>query len=230
MRSSIVLKRFGFSCMSAQPRQCQCTVIRWQAPKTSPMEPGSRAGIIHGGALRNEAVMNRLQVAILASGIALFSSAALAQAPKLAIPEPLEVEHKEIFEALEEATRAGGATGEAAIQAMAVLKPHFEKEERYALPQLGALESLAKPDAKMSAEMRQDLIARTAKFRAELPGMLDDHKKISAALDKMHKAAEAEKKEDAAWLAEKIMSHAAMEERVLYPAALLTGVHAEASK
>jgi hypothetical protein len=94
----------------------------------------------------------------------------------------------------------------------------------------GALESLTKPDAKMSAEMRRDLIARTAKFRAELPGMLDDHKKISAALDKMHKAAEAEKKEDAAWLAEKIMSHAAMEERVLYPAALLTGVHAEASK
>lgn len=175
--------------------------------------------------------MNIVQVAMLASSIALgAASGALAQAPKLMIPESLQLEHKELFEALEEATRAGGSTGEAATQAMAVLKPHFEKEERYALPQLGALESLTKPGATISAQMRQDLIARTQKFRAELPTMLDEHKKISAALEKMHKAAEAEKNEDVAWLAEKIMGHAAMEEQVLYPAALLVGVHAEANQ
>lgn len=174
--------------------------------------------------------MNMVQVAMLALGIALgAASGAAAQAQKLVIPESLEQEHKELFEALEDATRAGGATGEAATQAMAVLKPHFEKEERYALPQLGALESLTKPGATISAQMRQDLVERTKKFRAELPGMLDEHKKISAALEKMHKAAESEKNEDVAWLAEKIMGHAAMEGQILYPAALLVGMHAEAS-
>lgn len=175
--------------------------------------------------------MNMVQVAMLASSLALgAASGALAQSPKLAIPEPLKIEHKELFEALEEATRAGGATGEAASQAMAALKPHFEKEERYALPQLGALESLSKEGATIPAELRQDLIARTIQFRAQLPAMLDEHKKISAALAKMQKAAKAEKNEDVAWLAEKIMGHAAMEEQILYPAALLVGAHAEASK
>ena len=58
--------------------------------------------------------------------------------------------------------------------------------------------------------------------------MLDEHKKISSALHEMAEAAGVEKKAEVARLAEKIMAHAEMEETVLYPASLLTGVAAQA--
>ncbi len=167
--------------------------------------------------------------ATLAAALVLTSAnLAFAQTTSLTIPKALQMEHHELFESLEAATGAGGKTGEAAKRAMAVLKPHFEKEERFALPQLGALDALTKQGANVTAELRKDLIARSEKFRAELPAMLEEHKKISAALRDMREAAEQEKKEDVAELAEMIMAHAGMEEQVLYPASLLVGEHAKA--
>jgi hypothetical protein len=149
-----------------------------------------------------------------------------AQNSRLPIPEPLEIEHHEIFEAVEAATRSGGATGEAAKAAMDVLKPHFAKEEKFALPQLGALAEVTGQGTVFSPETSKDLVARTATFRAELPAMLEEHKRIGAALREMQKAAEAEKKEAVARLADKIIAHAGMEEKVLYPASLLVGEYA----
>ena len=150
-----------------------------------------------------------------------------AQTQTHSIPEPLRVEHHELFEALEAATRSGGSAGEAAKRVMAVLKPHFEKEEKFALPQLGALETLTSPGASVSPELRKDLIARTERFRSELPAMLQEHKEISAALIEMEKSAKSENKLSIAALAEKILGHAGMEEKILYPAALLVGEYAK---
>ena len=151
-----------------------------------------------------------------------------AQDASLKIPHSLDVEHHEIFEALEAATKSGGKTAEAAAKAMQVLKPHFEKEEKFALPQLGALDMLTGQNASIRDDVRNDLTTRAAKFREELPAMLDEHKKISSALHEMAEAAGVEKKAEVARLAEKIMAHAEMEETVLYPASLLTGVAAQA--
>lgn len=153
-----------------------------------------------------------------------------AQGGGLKTPRALDVEHHEIFEALEAATKSGGKTAEAASKAMQVLKPHFEKEEKFALPQLGALDMLTRPNASIPGDVRDDLEARAEKFRAELPAMLDEHKKIASALREMTEAAGAERKTDVANLAEKIMAHAEMEETVLYPASLLTGVAAQAKR
>jgi hemerythrin len=160
----------------------------------------------------------------------MFSSTTFGQAQTttLTIPKALQAEHHELFEALETATKAGGKAGEAAKRAMAVLKPHFEKEERFALPQLGALETLTKKDASIPADLRDDLIKRADAFRAELPKMLEEHKQISTALHEMRDAAEQEKKDDLIELAEMISAHAAMEEQVLYPASLLIGEYAKA--
>lgn len=171
--------------------------------------------------------MHILYAAILVIGLA-FSTVvnADAQTRTLSIPEPLRVEHHELFEALEAATRAGGATAEAAKKVMAVLKPHFDKEERFALPQLGALEMLTRQGATISPDMKKDLIARTERFRTELPAMLQEHKQISASLVEMQKAAKFENKLAIAALAEKIMGHAGMEEKILYPAVLLIGEYA----
>lgn len=101
----------------------------------------------------------------------LFSSVTFghAQTSSLTIPKALQAEHHELFDALESATKAGGKAGEAAQRAMAVLKPHFEKEERFALPQLGALEALTKKDATLPNDLRDDLIKRSEAFRAGYP-------------------------------------------------------------
>jgi hypothetical protein len=109
---------------------------------------------------------------------------------------------------------------------MAVLKPHFEKEEKFALPQLGALEILTKEGASISPEMKKALVARAEKFRAELPAMLEEHRHITAALGESEKAAQSEKKGAISDLAQKIISHAGMEEKVLYPTSLLIGEYA----
>jgi len=162
--------------------------------------------------------------------VLIFSSATFAQAQTsvLTIPKALQTEHHELFEALENATKVGGKAGDAAKRAMAVLKPHFEKEERFALPQLGVLETLIKKDAVIANDLRDDLIKRSDAFRHELQGMLDEHKKISAALHEMRDAADHEKKMDLVELAEMIGSHAAMEEQILYPASLLIGEYMKA--
>ena len=150
------------------------------------------------------------------------------------IPKPLEAGHHELYSRLETATGAAGETGEAAQAALEALKGHFEKEETYALPQLGVLEVLAgMPGAEgreLSAEQKQELITRTDRFRSELPQMLEEHRKIAAALEDLQATAQAEGNDEIARLAEEIMTHAETEELVLYPAALLIGDYLEASE
>ncbi|MCL4766490.1 MAG: hemerythrin domain-containing protein [Hyphomicrobiaceae bacterium] len=171
-----------------------------------------------------------LLAASLATGLATFSFPVLSV--EFSIPEPLAADHKAIHSQLQAATRKTGRTGEAATAAMRVLEPHFEKEERFALPQLGLLPTLAgqplsSGQADLTPEVRKELIARTDRLRSELPQMLAEHKEIEAALDNMEKVAAAENQQDAAALAREIRTHAKEEELILYPAALLAGEYAK---
>ena len=58
------------------------------------------------------------------------------------IPQSLKSEHEALHSMLVRATKASGATGEAAKAVAAVLHPHFVKEEQFALPPLGLLAPL----------------------------------------------------------------------------------------
>jgi hypothetical protein len=165
--------------------------------------------------------------------IAVAVVAAAASPPSLAqefeIPAPLAAGHEALYGRLEAATEEGGETGDAAKAALEALRGHFEKEESYALPQLGALARLAgmpghEGDRLTEAE-RQALMERTERFRAELPEMLEEHRQIEAALAELEAAARDEGKGEIAALAREIGSHARTEELVLYPAALLMGAH-----
>ena len=100
------------------------------------------------------------------------------------------------------------------------LGPHFEKEEQYALPELGLLPQLA--EGKASADMK-DVVDLSDKLKAELPQMLAEHKTIVSALDDLANPAKAENKTDAIEFTEKLKMHAQNEEEVLYPAAILVG-------
>ena len=136
------------------------------------------------------------------------------------IPESLKAEHVELHEDLARAIKAGGKTAEAARAVEDVLHPHFLKEEEYALPPLGLLSSVA--EGNVTPEMRT-VIAMTDKLKADLPHMLQEHKAIVAALEKLSATAKQEGKLEHALFAEKLMMHARNEEEVLYPAAILVG-------
>ena len=118
------------------------------------------------------------------------------------------------------ATQAGGRVGEAAKEVARVLHDHFVKEEEFALPPIGLLSSLARGEVD---DNMKSVFGMTDRLKAELPKMLEEHKAVVAALEKLIVAAEAEKKPEHARFAKKLMLHAQTEEEVLYPAAVLIG-------
>jgi hypothetical protein len=173
---------------------------------------------------------DQLAILVLVTGLSLGAELpTLAQG--LEIPNPIRTEHEELHTKIEDAMQAGGRTGVAAKAVNDALAPHFQKEERYALPQLGVLPRLVgavlkTKERNLSSQEREELIVRTERFKAELPKMLEEHRAVGIALDELKNVAEAENKPEQAHLAEQIRLHAQTEEQILYPAALLVGEHA----
>jgi hypothetical protein len=147
-------------------------------------------------------------------------SQAAAQKSVIAIPQSLVAEHHEIHEALSAATRLYGRVGAAAKELAAVLDPHFERENQIALPPLGLLAPLA---ASKTFTGQQEALAMTDALRNEMPRMLDEHKRIRAATQKLRTVARDEKAPAQEQLAVRLAAHAQTEEEILYPAAILVG-------
>ena len=140
--------------------------------------------------------------------------------PSLLIPPAIQAEHKELHEKLRELTCMRGRTGNAAIEVEKLLEPHFVKEEQLALPPLGLLADLS------SGQMPPDsaaIIRMTDHLKREMPQMLAEHKKVVAALQQLQEAANAEDNPQGVQFAKALAAHAALEEQVLYPSALLVG-------
>ncbi len=138
------------------------------------------------------------------------------------VPGSIKAEHEELHAELAAAAKSGGRVAEAAREVEGLLRPHFEAEEEYALPPLGLLRPLSKGGAR---PWMADALPMTDKLKANLPRMLDEHRAVGAALERLRRAASEEKKPEAARFAEKLLLHARYEEEVLYPAAILVGEH-----
>jgi hypothetical protein len=143
-----------------------------------------------------------------------------ARAAQVQIPKSLQVEHAAIHSALVEATKAPGRVGAAAKDLADVLHAHFVREEEIALPPLGLLAPLA---AKPRPEGMAEVLKMTDALKKELPRMLEEHKQIRAAVDKLRLAAREEKSPKFEQLADQLALHAQSEEEVFYPASLLVG-------
>ena len=146
--------------------------------------------------------------------------AVAAQKSVVTTPPSLQAEHEEIHHALLEATRASGGVGVAAKELAALLHPHFERENQIALPPLGLLAPLAAGDTPAGL---QEALAMSDALRKELPRMLEEHKGIRQATEKLRTAARAEADSVREQFAERLAAHARTEEEVLYPAAILVG-------
>jgi iron-sulfur cluster repair protein YtfE (RIC family) len=138
------------------------------------------------------------------------------------IPKSLQVEHDAIHSTLVEATKAPGGVGAAAKELAEVLHPHFVREEEIALPPIGLIAALA-AGAQLPESVLGEALAMTDSLKAELPRMIEEHKQIRAAVEKLRNAAHAEHSEKYEQLAADLALHAQSEEEVFYPAALLVG-------
>lgn len=135
-------------------------------------------------------------------------------------PRSLEIEHEELHAQLLPLTKLSGKVGDAARLVATRLHEHFALEQELAVPPLALLAPLAQGG--VTPAMRS-ILEKTDRLRAELPRMLAEHRAIVDALDHLTKAAQEEHRPDAVRFAEKLKLHAATEEEVLYPAALLVG-------
>ena len=138
----------------------------------------------------------------------------------LAIPRSLHSEHAALHELLLTLTREDGELGEAAQLVARLLAAHAEREEQFALPPLGLLVELAQD--RLRSDMAQ-AFAHTDWLRKNYETMLAEHHMILGALERLLAAARAADRGDVAQFADKLATHARLEEEVLYPAALLVG-------
>lgn len=143
-----------------------------------------------------------------------------AQTGQIRIPESMHAEHGEIHSELVRAMKAPGRVGIAARALDAVLAPHFAREEQIALPPLGLLAPLSRGE--FTPGMRA-VLPMTDSLRAELPRMMEEHKAVAAATQRLREAARAARNTAVLSFADKLALHARSEEELFYPAALLVG-------
>jgi hypothetical protein len=177
-----------------------------------------------GGAYRDQ-IVSIMFVAVTTPGITtaqVKATETLMVTATLHIPESVQAEHEEIHSKLVEATKAAGRVGSAAKELARVLHPHFVREEQIALPPLGLLALLVAGE-NVPEKVIEEALSMTDSLRAELPKMLEEHKGIRLAVEKLRLAARAEQATRHEQLAEQLALHAQTEEEVLYPAAILVG-------
>lgn len=136
------------------------------------------------------------------------------------IPEALQHEHQEVEAALRLATETPGEVGAAARELERLLRPHFRREEQIALRPLGLLPQLARNEPIRVPEW---LLPMTDSLRAEMPEMMDDHKVVHHAVQKLEQAGTKAGDGRAVELAQKLARHARAEEEIYYPMAVLVG-------
>ena len=139
---------------------------------------------------------------------------------KFEIPRSLKMEHEQLHDMLRQATQEPGEVGDAAKGVARLMHPHFVKEEEFALPPLGLLRKLA--HGELTPDMK-DVLALTDRLKAELGAMLEEHKLIVAALDRLSAAAKSANKMEYVHFAHALKLHAQTEEDVAYPATILIG-------
>lgn len=135
-------------------------------------------------------------------------------------PDSMKQEHEELHNYLHKAMNEPNKTGDAARIVAKIMHSHFIKEEEYATPPLGLLKELSNGNVTKDMEA---VLGLTQKLENDLPHMLDEHRQIVTALDKLKLAASEENKLEYIEFAEKLKLHAQTEEDIMYPAAILIG-------
>ena len=136
----------------------------------------------------------------------------------LVIPTSLREEHKEIMGSLREFAVLPGATGRVIMELLDVLEPHFEKEEKLAMPVLGSISELVSGDHVIDL---REIAESQGALLSEYDKMFEEHSELKKFIVRAQKIARHEKYEEVVNLLDVLTHHSKVEEEVLYPAALL---------
>lgn len=135
-------------------------------------------------------------------------------------PPPVQGEHETLHRKLMSLARSPGRIGAVAEEVAGLVHLHTQREDALAMPLLGLLPHLA------AGRVTRDMapaIFMAGELRAELSRMLEEHIAIVAALRRLIDLGCELDRPDAAEFAARLISHAELEEHVLYPAAIVAG-------
>lgn len=165
--------------------------------------------------------MKTIRIALVFTALNAPMAMAQDHAHEAQVPESMRHEHDHIQKALQEATQQSGEVGAAARELKQVLLPHFIREEQIALPPLTMLQPLTHHAG--ASHVPSWVIPMTDTLRTELPRMLEEHKAIGLALQKLARAARAANNQQVLRFTEELAQHARSEEEMFYPMAVLVG-------
>ena len=155
---------------------------------------------------------------------AIFVSNFRSEIKLLRTPISLEEEHGELMRTLRTAGNRQDKTGEAVRDLLGSLEPHFEKEERVAMPLLGVLPELVSGD---KIENLRQIADSQEPLLHEYNSMFQEHKSLIPLIERATGEAAKENHSGTVETLEALVHHARVEEEVLYPAALLAGTLAK---
>lgn len=136
------------------------------------------------------------------------------------IPAVIKRDHEYLLSEIAKLALLQDSTGKAAVKLKELMQHHFKEEEDYVLPPLGLLPLLA--EGKLPA-LSEEIISLTEKLKAQQNHMIAEHQLIKAFMDEMKQAAALENHPEVFSLEREISRHAANEEEIYYPAAILIG-------
>ncbi len=128
----------------------------------------------------------------------------------------LKEEHEELMHNLRSIKLQGDA-GRLFRDMMHILEAHFQAEEETVMPLLGAVKDLAE---ETFPKQESQLVDAFTKLKGTYEKMLSEHSRIRDLANRMIEDKSAKK---AVSLLHDLLHHAAMEEEILYPTALLAG-------
>ncbi len=143
------------------------------------------------------------------------------------IPDSIREEHEEIFEGLRGLSKKSGEVGAAVRSLLQVLEPHFEREDEVAMPLLGAIAPMAEGSAGVGLD---EVISLQERLSKEMKSMLKEHREIGSRIAAAKAAAQKDGDAEALSILKGLEHHARIEEEVLYPAAMLTGILARQAR
>lgn len=135
-------------------------------------------------------------------------------------PKALLCGHENLFNDIESIVSLGGDIGEKAKLLADISRPHFKKEEDYALPPLSLLISLSEGNW----EIKTDVAIKMAnKLETQLSEMKKDHGVIRKILKNLKVLAEEENNPKVEQFINDLQLHIEVEEQVFYPATIFIG-------
>ena len=135
-------------------------------------------------------------------------------------PKTIKHGHEILCTELKLITNMPGEIGEKAKLLEEVMYPHFEKEEKYALPPLGLLLALSEGSWEIDSD---EAIKMSDTLKDKLSELKGEHDKILVALENLKMSSESENNFTVKQFIKDLLLHVEMEDQVLYPATILIG-------